>query len=296
MNIPAKKILFTGVSGFLGHHLAGKSRPDLDIWGTYFQNKVQIKGVICESLDILDVEQFKALLDQFQPDAVIHLAALSNPNYCENHPEENNQINTEAPFHLAGACYPLGIQFIYASTDLVFDGNHPPYQEHHSTNGIMAYGQAKAKTEHLLTLMYPDLVTIARLPLLYGWCEAAPNFMTNWIKSLRDGKTVNVFTDEYRTTAWAGDVIDGLILLAEKRATGIFHLGGKERLSRYDFAIEMAQAFDLDASLITPTLQRDVTMAAARPSDVSLVSEKAYELGFEPKLVKGVLEVLKEYV
>ncbi len=278
----AKKILITGISGFIGHHFKDKQSPDRQFFGTYHQNPVQFEDIHCYPLDIRNTAAFIELVEDIQPDTVIHLAALSNPNYCENHPEKCQEINSAATFHLITACQNRGIHFIFASTDLVFDGKMAPYTEKDAANGIMTYGNDKAKTEHLAQLMYPDQVTIARLPLQYGWCQSAPNFLTSWIKDLKSGKTIRAFTDEYRTAAWAGDVVDGLLLLADRKEAGTWHLGGPERQSRYDFAIDLAKALDTDTALVLPVLQKDIEMAAARPADVSMNSEKAFGIGYKP--------------
>jgi len=280
----SKKILITGISGFVGHHFVGKNHPNRTLFGTYNQHPVQLEDITCYPLAITDTAAFIALLEKIQPDTVIHLAALSNPNYCENHPENCQEINSAATFHLITACIQRDIHFIFASTDLVFDGKKAPYSEKDATNGIMTYGIDKAKTEHLAELMYPNKVTIARLPLQYGWCDTAPNFLTNWVKTLKSGNTIKAFTDEYRTAAWAGDVVDGLLLLADQEAKGIWHLGGPKRQSRYDFAVELAKVLEVDTDLVIPVLQKDVKMAAARPTDVSLVSAKANKIGYAPGL------------
>lgn len=287
-----KKILITGISGFVGHHFIAKVHSNRQLFGTYHQHEVQFADIPCYSLNITDTDAFVALLEEVKPDTVIHLAALSNPNYCENHPENCREVNSAATFHLITACQNLGIHFIFASTDLVFDGKNAPYTEKQATNGIMTYGMDKAKTEHLAELMYPNKVTIARLPLQYGWCETAPNFLTNWVNTLKAGNTIKAFTDEYRTAAWAGDVVDGLLLLAEKEAKGIWHLGGPERMSRYDFAIELTKILNVDPALVIPVLQKDIEMAAARPADVSLNSERAFKLGYAPGLAAERLRMI----
>jgi len=287
-----KKILITGISGFVGHHFAGKQHPNRQLFGTYHQHPVQFEDIYCYSLDIRNTEAFIELIEDLKPDTVIHLAALSNPNYCENHPEKCQEVNSAATFHLITACQNRDIHFIFASTDLVFDGKMAPYTEKDATNGIMTYGADKAKTEHLAKLMYPNQVTIARLPLQYGWCEEAPNFLTNWIKTLKSGKTIGAFTDEYRTAAWVGDVVDGLLLLAEQEARGIWHLGGPVRQSRYDFAVDLAKALAVDTALVLPVLQKDIEMAAARPADVSMNSEKAFEIGYAPGLAAERLKMI----
>ncbi len=291
-----KKILITGISGFVGYHFTGKHQPNRQLFGTYHQNPVQLEDINCYPLDIRNTEAFIELIEQIQPDTVIHLAALSNPNYCENHPEKCQEINSAATFHLITACQERDIHFIFASTDLVFDGKMAPYSEKDATNGIMTYGSDKAKTEYLANLMYPNKVTIARLPLQYGWCEEAPNFLTNWVKTLKSGETISAFTDEYRTAAWTGDVVDGLLLLAEQEEKGIWHLGGPARQSRYDFAVELAKGLGVDTTLVLPVLQKDIKMAAARPADVSMNSEKAFQLGYAPGMAAERLKMILEKI
>jgi len=287
-----KKILITGISGFVGHHFPGKNHQDLQLFGTYHQNPVEFANIPCYPLDITNTEAFIALLEEIKPDAVIHLAALSNPNYCENHPEICQEINSAATFHLITACEQRDIHFIFASTDLVFDGKKTGYTEKDAPNGIMTYGIDKGKTAHLAELMYPDKVTIARLPLQYGWCETTPNFLTDWVKKLKSGETIKAFTDEYRTAAWAGDVVDGLLLLAVQQKRGIWHLGGPERQSRYNFAVELAKVLTVEPKLVIPVLQKEVKMAAARPADVSLNSEKAFKIGYAPGLAAERLRMI----
>lgn len=287
-----KKILITGISGFIGHHFIAKNHPNRQLFGTYLQNSVQFSDIPCYPLNITDTEAFVALLEEIQPDTVIHLAALSNPNYCENHPEKCKEINSSATFHLITACQERDIHFIFASTDLVFDGKKAPYTEKEAANGIMTYGIDKAKTEHLAELMYPNKVTIARLPLQYGWCDTAPNFLTDWTRELKSGNNIKAFTDEYRTAAWAGDVVDGLLLLADQEQRGIWHLGGPERQSRYDFAVELAKVLEVDPALVIPVLQKDINMAAARPADVSLNSKKATRIGYAPGLAAERLRMI----
>ena len=119
---------------------------------------------------------------------------------------------------------------------------------------------------------------IARMPLMYGTPDNGKGFMNAWIRNLKEGKTIGAFTDEYRTAVDGKTAARGLFLLLEKEVNGIWHLGGKERLSRYEFAIRMAKENNLDASLINPVLQKDIKMAAARPADVSLDSSKAFGL------------------
>jgi len=183
-------------------------------------------------------------------------------------------------------------QYLFTSTDLVFDGKNGPYSESSKANPIMVYGQQKLEAERKVLDIYPNAI-VARMPLMYGMPTNGLGFMNAWIRNLKEGKQVYCFTDEYRTTTSGSDAAAGLFLLLKKNQGGIFHLGGRERISRFDFAIRMAEVFRLPKELIIPSLQKDVQMPAKRPPDVSLVSKKAYEFGFNPNRLEVELGKLK---
>ena len=229
-------------------------------------------------------------LEKVQPEAVLHLAALSNPNFCETHQGESKTINVESTIHLAHLCKDREIPFLFTSTDLVFDGRAAPYQETDDPNPLMAYGKHKAEAERLVSEIYPKAI-IARLPVLFG----NGGFMMNWVKTLKAGGNVSAFRDEFRSLVSARAAAEGLFLLLDQKVSGIWHLGGKERISRYEFAVKMAEAYELPVEKIIPSLRKDVQMPAARPEDVSLDSKKAFNLGYHPLSVAEELKLLINY-
>ena len=286
-----KKLLVTGISGFLGWHVAHHEQEDYELVGSHFQNKPNLKNIPSYAFDLSNEKLTTDILDSLNLDAIIHLAANSNPNNCEQNKSSNN-INVEATLILARWSAKRNIPFLFTSTDLVFDGKNPPYDESGATNPIMVYGQQKLEAEQKVLAIYPNAI-IARMPLMYGMPANGLGFMNAWVRNLKVGKQVFCFTDEYRTILSGSDAAAGLFLLLEKDKGGIFHLGGKERISRFDFAIRMAEAFNLPKELIIPSLQKDVQMPAKRPADVSFVSEKAFALGFNPSRVEEELERLR---
>jgi len=287
-----KTILVTGISGFLGNQLVKQATSKYNLIGTYHRNEVHFPNVKTLALDIQDEEAVEQLIMQTQPDAVFHFAALSNTNFCEQNPELSFDINVKATINLAMVCQSKKIPFLFTSTDLIFDGQSAPYSIDDPSDAICVYGQHKVQAEQTILELYPEAI-IARCPLMYGLAKSAPNFLPNWINQLKSGNSFGAFTDEYRTTASGESVVKGLLLLLENKAKGIWHLGGKERVSRYDFAIKMAEVFDLDKSLINGGKQADVKMPAARPADVSMDSQATYALGFNPPDYATELERLK---
>ncbi|HAX78559.1 MAG TPA: NAD(P)-dependent oxidoreductase, partial [Cyanobacteria bacterium UBA11372] len=106
------------------------------------------------------------------------------------------------------------------------------------------------------------------------------------------GKELSLFTDQFRTPASGKTAASGLLLALEK-VEGILHLGGKERVSRYEFGRLMAEVFELPQDKLKACLQEDVPMPAPRPNDVSLNSEKAFALGYQPLSLREELEKLR---
>jgi dTDP-4-dehydrorhamnose reductase len=287
------KLLVTGISGFLGNCVAEMKQKDWSVIGVYNNNPVQHANIKTIQADLSDHIALEKLFNKIKPDAVIHLAALSDPNFCEKHREYSSQVNVNTTIEIAKHCKKLAIPLIFSSTDLVFEGTKPPYNEIADTQPINLYGKQKVKAEEELKKIYPD-ICIARLPVMFGLPQWGNSFLKSWINNLKEGKKVFAFADEFRTTVSGATAVEGLFLLLNKRAKGIWHLGGRERISRYDFAILMAEIFDFPAELVISSKQADVKMAAARPADVSLNSSKAYEFGYNPPGIEESLEKIRD--
>ncbi|NHC36294.1 SDR family oxidoreductase [Scytonema millei] len=288
-----KKLLVTGASGFLGWHLCQLAKQQWDVYSTYFSHEIEIPGVTMLKIDLRDFQALKHLFQQIQPSAAIHTAAQSSPNYCQTHAEESYAINVMTSLNIAGLCADYGIRYIFTSTDLVFDGLNAPYREIDPVSPVNAYGEQKVQAEEGILTRYP-LGTICRMPLMFGMATpTATSFMQPFMQTLQDGKELALFTDEFRTPASGTTAAKGLLMVLEKQIQGMIHLGGKERLSRYDFGRLLVEVFQLPATGLKSCRQQDVKMAAPRPADVSLDSSQAFHLGYQPLSVKEELEVLR---
>ena len=275
-----KKLLITGASGFLGWHLCELAKKEWDVYGTYFSHSLEIPGTKLVKVDLTDFAELKGVFQEIQPSAVIHTAALSQPNYCQTHQEESHSINVTASLNIAGLCADYSIPCVFTSTDLVFDGKKGFYKETDSVNPVNIYGEHKVMAEVGMLERYPQ-AAICRMPLMFG--NATPtaiSFLQSFIKTFQEGKELKLFTDEFRTPVNGKTAAEGLLLALEIQ--GIIHLGGKERISRYDFGRLLVEIFEIPGAKITASQQKDVKMAAPRASDVSLDSSKAFELGYAP--------------
>ncbi len=290
-----KKLLLTGGSGFLGWNVLNHKQEKWLITGTTFTHSLQFQEQHkLIKLDITDRENLRATIDQIRPDAIIHTAAISDANYCQNNPEQPEAINVKSSINLAKLARDLGIPFLFTSSDLVFDGKEAPYSESDQPNPLSIYGEQKVKAEREIMATYPG-ATICRVPLMFGNAgPVAMSILQHTLRNLRAGNTLNLFTDEFRTPANAASVAAGLFLVLEKEVTGIIHLGGAESISRFNFGKLIADVFEIDNPEINPVLQKDLNLSAPRPANVSLNSDKAMAFGFKPKSIKEELEEIKK--
>lgn len=288
-----QKLLVTGASGFLGWNICQVAKSQWDVYGTYNSSPVTDTGVKFIKTDLTVLADFQQLWKQIKPDAVIHAAAASKPNFCQENPQLSHQINVIAAGNIASLCVEAGIPCVFTSTDLVFDGLNPPYGEADPVCPINIYGEQKVKAEQEILGRYPQ-AAICRMPLMYG--IASPHtgsFIQGFIKTLKSGNSLNLFDDEFRTPVSGTTAARGLLLAIEKRVNGILHLGGKQRISRYEFGLLMAQVLDLPIDKITPGKQQDVKSIAPRSPDTSLDSSQAFDLGYEPPLIMEELAALR---
>jgi len=285
-----KKLLITGVSGFLGWNLCQLAR-EWEVYGTYLSHSLNIPSINTLKVNLTKFKEIKQIFHEIQPAAVIHTAAQSQPNFCQTHPEESHAINVEASSNIAGLCADYNIKCAFTSTDLVFDGRCAPYSETDVVCPVNLYGEQKVMAEAAMLYRYP-MTAVCRMPLMFGMATpTATSFMQPFLQTLEEGKELKLFIDEFRTPVSGKTAAKGLLLALEK-VNGVIHLGGKERISRFDFGKLLVEVFQLPSTGLKACRQEDVKMAAPRPSDVSLDSSKAFALGYEPLSVKEELKAL----
>jgi dTDP-4-dehydrorhamnose reductase len=290
-----ERVLVTGASGFLGYHLLSKLPPNCTSYALYHQQKIEHKNAIALSCDIANYHQLGDLIEDIEPTAIIHIAALSDANFCEKNKELSYLINVQATENLAGIASDFQIPFLFTSTDMVFDGKKGNYSEIDTPSPINTYGEHKTLAESKLLAIYPASLVV-RLPLLFGHPDASSkNYFSTFLQQLKQGAPQTLFTDEFRSICGAYSIADALLQFIGKQQ-GILHLGGSERLSRYDFGERTATIFGLEKRLLNACSQTDVQFSYQRPKDVSLDSTKANSLGFSPKAVLEELNEIKKLI
>ncbi|HLP50696.1 MAG TPA: NAD(P)-dependent oxidoreductase [Chitinophagales bacterium] len=288
-----KKLFITGASGFLGYHLL-RVAQEWEVYGVTNLHNIGFENATLVNCDIRNYIELGNYIDDIEPDAIIHAAAISDANFCEQNRELSYDVNVEASKNLAGIAADYNIPFAFTSTDLVFDGKKGMYKEDDAKNPVSVYGEQKSVAEEEILKIYPN-ATVFRLPLMFGEAEASEgNYLRKFIAQLRNGEKANLFYDEYRSVCGAKSIAEGILQLLFTHEPTI-HLAGKGKLSRYDFGMKVAEAFNLDKSLLQSLSQKDIQMAAPRPADVSLDISRALSLGYKPMPIEDELKAIAQH-
>ncbi len=289
------KLMLTGAGGLLGYALCRAARKSWTVHGIYRRYLPMVDGVHAIQADLEDATRMESLLHTIQPQVVIHAAANADVNACENDPQQFESINTQVPARLARLCARAGIGFVFTSTDLVFDGRQAPYCETDPVGPICVYGRQKADAERRVLDHHPNAL-VCRLPLMYGaGPHARRHFVVRMLQAIRSNRVLNLFIDEYRTPVDVDSAAEGMLALLGQ-ATGLLHLGGFVRLSRYELGLALARQLNADPGMIHPVCIADIPLAVSRAPDCSLVSDKAYAAGYQPAaLAVGLQRFVARY-
>jgi len=293
------KILITGANGLLGQKLVEQlvAQGKFDVIATGRGTcRLSGSGFTYQTLDIENEQEVEVTLALLNPEVIIHGAAMTHVDECEKHQEACYRANVLATKYLIAAAEKIQSHFIFVSTDFIFSGldGQNPYTEEAVADPVNYYGQTKLDGEELLQRSSLKWA-IARTVLVYGLAnDLSRSNIILWVKSsLEAGKQIQVVDDQVRTPTLAEDLAAGCILMAEQGATGIFNISGSELLTPYQMAMETADYFGLDKSLINQTDSTLFTQPAKRPMKTGFVIEKAKnQLGFRPKTFREGISIL----
>ncbi len=294
-----KRILICGSNGLLGQRLSLllSSRTEYEVLNTSIERSFVFDDRLFDytQLDITCRSDVKSLVTSFQPDVILNAAAATNVDWCETHREETWNINVVAVENLAEAARKVNAKLIHVSTDYIFDGKNGPYTETAQPNPLGYYGKSKLASENVVKTANINFA-IVRTMVLFGYgINVKPNFALWLIDNLKRGNTVRIVDDQYGNATYVGDLAQAMIKIFELDAKGIFHVAGRDILSRYDFALQTADVFQLDASLIQRIKTSDLQQAAPRPMKSGLIVEKAErELGMKFLTAREGLQILKQ--
>ena len=284
------KILITGSNGLLGQHLVkllAETTPHEIMATNRGEDRLSFSSSARYnyfSLDITDGIAVNDFVLLHQPNVIIHAAAMTQPDTCEENEVECWNVNVTATRFLTDAAEKVNARFIYISTDFVFDGLHGPYKETDEPKPVNYYGSSKLAAEK--SVMASKLQwTIVRTVLVYGNILVGNRSnVISWVKeNLENDRPIKVVSDQWRTPTYVEDLAKGILLVLDKNVNGIYHISGEEGMSPYDMAVATAEYLHLDKSLMTKVNADTFTQPARRPLKTGFIIDKAKkELGYLP--------------
>ena len=279
------RVLVIGAGGFLGQKIYKTFSESFE---TYGATNLETDNLY---LDITNIDSIKNVLEKVKPNIVINCAGLTDVDYLEGHPDVAEKVNVGGIKNISDVCSKAKMKLIGISTDYVFDGKKGDYTEDDKPNPINVHGNAKFNEEKTIKGSMKDYI-IARVSVLYGY--NSPNdkqTFVNWvIKKLETGEKIRVIDDQLNTPTLIDDIASALIHLIKAEKNGIYHITGSEKISRYDFALKVAETFKLNKDLIEPIKTSDLKWKAKRPMDSSLSINKLMKEGVR---MSGINEGLR---
>ena len=273
------RLLVTGGSGLLGFKVVSKAlEKGWEVITTYHSHEIPLENSRLRKVrvDISNSVVLEDLILKCRPDVIVHCAAYTDVDGCEVNREYAWKVNVEATRSVVLAGRVVRSYIIYISTDYVFDGEKGMYREGDIPYPVNFYGLTKLVAEQLVKsrdLLY----CVVRPSAIFGWGPGKKNFATFVVERLSRGEVVKAVTDQYVSPTLNSLLADALIEIAELKPIGFLHVAG-ERLSRYEFAVKIAEKLGLPTGKILKISMRDLNWKAVRPRDSSLDTSKASRL------------------
>ncbi len=292
-----KRILVTGSAGLLGQQsIVHYSQMDnVELMCCDLLPEHPFRDVHYTPLDLTKREDVKNLILDFVPDVIINAAAFTNVDRSESDRETAWKVNVRAVENLAESARIIDAFIVHISSDYVFDGTKGPYNESDTPCPINYYGRTKLASENALRISGVEYA-ILRTNVLYGTLRGGKLDFVKWVvESIKSGKQISIVTDQINNPTFVNDLVQGIDLVIDKRKTGLYHIGGREFLSRFEFTLRIAKIFGLDESYIIPIITESLNQPALRPLKSGLYTLKAqYELGFNSTPLDESLLLMKK--
>ena len=272
------RILVTGCDGLLGQNLLRTAPAGVELVGLARHDAPRLPDRLSEYhvRDIADPETWEFVRDVVRPDRIVNAAAYTDVDGCERDPATSDRVNRDAVRAMAAT----GIPLVQVSTDYVFDGEAGPYSEEDATNPLSVYGRSKLESE-TATLSVPGNLVV-RTAWVWGADKGAKKSFTDFVReTLAAGKTARIVTDQWSNPTLAEDLAGAIWALIGAARSGLYHAGGSDWVSRFEWANRVAKFFDLDAGLIQPITTADMNPPARRPLRSGMRCDKLFrDTGF----------------
>jgi len=296
------KVLIIGSNGLLGqslvNRLSGKDSYTLFAMASGENRNTTSLNLNYSKIDITNFTTIQQEVSDIAPHFIINALALTNVDSCETEKDLCDFVNVEFVAKLAKLSKEFNVHLIHISTDFIFDGKTGRYAENSNPNPINYYGLSKWKAEQEIDEI-GCTYSILRTILVYGKVSNMKrNNIVLWLKqSLEEGKQLSIVNDQFRMPTYVGSIVAACELVMQQKATGTYHISGSEYLSIYEMAIQVADYYKLDQTLLNSVDSNTFTQTAKRPAKTGFVLDKAInELGFQPlSLKEGLTQMDAEW-
>ncbi|MCL6518412.1 MAG: SDR family oxidoreductase [Armatimonadetes bacterium] len=249
-----KKLFITGGSGMLGSYAAVQAaEKGWDVTASYRRNAIELPGCRTVQLELSDAERVLEVIASASPNAIIHTAAQAKPDFCEQNKLTAFESNVIGTFNIVRAAEKIGAHLVHISTDTVFNGEKNPYKENDTLSPPNYYGLTKAAAEAAVATSNAGWA-IVRTSIIFGPRKFPfqESFSDKIIDALKAGNRIKAYADQYRCPIPAWNLADACLEIVERRLTGIFHVECPNVVSRLEWALKIAEVFNLPKSLIEP--------------------------------------------
>jgi dTDP-4-dehydrorhamnose reductase len=264
-----KKILITGTSGMLGATFVKKWCDKFEVFATDKENFKNSLAKNFMSFDMLS-ESYKALMTWVKPNVIIHCAAITNVDYCEENPEQAMAVNADSVKKFSQS--DPNAKLIFISSDAVFpDGLHLA-SEKDGTAPVNVYGKTKEAGEKYINNALGSHLAIRTTIVGKNINPSYQGFVEWIVNSVKDGKEITLFDDALFTPITTWHLANELEWLMDNDISGIIHVVGKEPISKYDFGIKICEGLGLDTTMIKKGSIDDVNFLAKRSKNQTMDS------------------------
>lgn len=291
-----KRILIVGSNGMLGQRLADffSKQNNVQLFCTSAEENSFLPNVDYQQLDITQKQEVKKIVMTFFPDFIVNTAAYTNVDKAESDKELAWKVNVNGVENLAFYSWTIDSHLIHLSTDYIFDGKKGPYTEVDLPNPISYYGRTKLAAENSIKASGSKF-TIIRTNVLYGPVKNGRPDFVRWVyNSLKANQQIKIVTDQINNPTYIDDLVSLINQITILKKEGIYNAGGKELLSRFDFAKRIAKFFNLNDNLIFPILTQELQQPAKRPLNSGVINLKAEtELNYKPTEIEETFLQMK---
>jgi dTDP-4-dehydrorhamnose reductase len=242
------RVLITGANGLLGQRTVDfySHHKNFELLALSIESEPVFNSIEYVACDVTDRENVKKIIFDFCPDFIVNTASYTNVDKSETNREIAWKVNVKAVEYIAEAARAIDAHIVHLSSDYIFDGEKGPYSENAVPNPLGYYGRTKLASENALRIS-GTIYTILRTNVLYGTTlNSKPDFVKWLVQALNKNEKINVVTDQLNNPTFIDDLVQVVSKVIEFGKTGLYHVGGREFISRYDFALQIAECFQLD--------------------------------------------------